>query len=699
MAFLNSSSKDEIEIQLRKRISELEKANRDLCAQIVVLNRDITEWKSTEEKRKKDLETLRYSEDQFRVLLQNVKSGVALIDEIGRFAVVNPTLMQMFGLNSELNILNINSQDWSQWEVYGENGKLLHVDDHPVRKAVKTGKPVKDQLVAVRNPGSKELTWMLISAEPILNEEGHIYKIICTYHDITKQKKAEEALKKAHQNLEKKVKERTAELEKTYHSLKESEKRLAEAQEMAHIGHWEWTIATDKSYWSDELYRIFGRDPYKPYPTYQEFLNYVHPDDRDHVNNAVNRAMNGKTYSIDYRIIRTNGEERTVQMKSQIIFGENKIPIQIKGIVQDITESKRTEENLRLSEERYRSFVQNFRGITFQIDQNFKLEFIHGATKEITGYNEEELFLYTSWRQLVMPEDLDMFLEAEQKAALSSGDYHAEIEYRIRTKDGKIKWMNEFHQKISAKNGSPEKYIGVIYDATEKKEIEKALEKIDTARQKEIHHRIKNNLQVISSLLELQADKFRNRENIKDLEVLEAFRESQDRVASIALIHEELHECEKTDSLNMSLYLERLAENLINTYSIKVDVSLKTDFRENIFFDMDIAVPLGMIVNELVSNSLKYAFLGRGKGEIEIKLFENKPDDKEGQLLGNSTKYTLIVSDNGCGIPENIDFKNSSTLGLQLVTILVDQLDGEIKLKRDRGTEFIICFGAEEKGN
>ncbi|MDY9927175.1 GAF domain-containing protein [Methanosarcina sp.] len=125
-------------------------------------NQDITARKGVEEELKKALETLRYSEDQFRGLFQNVRSGVALIDETGRFAVVNPSFMQMFGLDNELDILNINSQDWSRWEVYGEDGKLLHVDDHPVRKAVKTGKPVKGQLVAVRNPGANELTWMLI---------------------------------------------------------------------------------------------------------------------------------------------------------------------------------------------------------------------------------------------------------------------------------------------------------------------------------------------------------------------------------------------------------------------------------------------------------------------------------------------------------------------------------------------------------
>jgi PAS domain S-box-containing protein len=175
---------------------------------LVGVSRDITEHKQAEKE-------LRQSEDQFRALVKNVKSGIALVDENGRFTVVNPSFMQIFGLDNELDILNVNSQDWSQWEVYGEDGRLLHVDDHPVRKAAMTCKPVKDQLIAVRNPGAIELIWMLISAEPVLKEDSQIYRVICTYHDITERRQMEEALKKAHDSLEEKVKERTSELERT----------------------------------------------------------------------------------------------------------------------------------------------------------------------------------------------------------------------------------------------------------------------------------------------------------------------------------------------------------------------------------------------------------------------------------------------------------------------------------------------------
>ncbi len=307
-------------------------------------------------------------------------------------------------------------------------------------------------------------------------------------------------------------------------------------------------------------------------PPYNEYLSYIRPNDRDCFDTTAKRAVNGKSYSIEYRIVRDNGEERTIYMQSHVIFDEKNTPVRIKGIIQDITDRKKAE---------------------------------------------------------------------------------------------------------------------------------KALMNLETARKKEIHHRIKNNLQVISSLLDLQAENLSNRQCITDSDVLNAFRESQDRIMSIALIHEELHEGGGDNTLYFSPYLEKLVENLFQTYRLgNVDISLSMDLEENIFFDMDTAVPLGIIVNELVSNSLKHAFTGRSKGEIRIKLYEeervregkvkNESGDNKKQIAGKGTKYTLIVSDNGVGIPENTDLESSDTLGLQLVNILVDQLNGEIEIKRDRGTEFII---------
>ena len=197
-------------------------------------------------------------------------------------------------------------------------------------------------------------------------------------------------------------------------------------------------------------------------------------------------------------------------------------------------------------------------------------------------------------------------------------------------------------------------------------------------------------MQVISSLLDLQADKFDNPK------VIEAFRESQNRVISMALIHEELYKGEGTDTLDFSTYIRELAENLFQTYRLKSkNIHLNMDLEENAFFDMDTAVPLGIIVNELVSNSLKHAFQGRDKGEIRIKLRREEGEYKRKAI--RSASFILTVSDNGVGIPENLDIEDLDSLGIQLITTLVDQLDGELELKRNNGTEFTIRFTVTEE--
>ena len=223
--------------------------------------------------------------------------------------------------------------------------------------------------------------------------------------DITERKRAEEALQKAHCHLEVKVKERTAELEKAYNSLKESEKGLSDAQKMAHIGNWEWDIGTDRAYWSDELYRIFGRNPEELAPAYNEFLNYAHPQARDYMDNAHKRALNGKPYNLEYRIVRKDGEERIIHMQSEVIFNEKNTPIRLKGIVQDITERKRVEEMLKESESKLRTLFELLPvGVSIInkegniLDANLALENILGLSRSdlLSGkYRAQRYIRYT----------------------------------------------------------------------------------------------------------------------------------------------------------------------------------------------------------------------------------------------------------------------------------------------------------------
>lgn len=197
---------------------------------------------------------------------------------------------------------------------------------------------------------------------------------------------------------------------------------------------------------------------------------------------------------------------------------------------------------------------------------------------------------------------------------------------------------------------------------------------IEQIRKKEIHHRIKNNLQVISSLLDLESDKF------QDQKVIEAFRNSQSRVISMALVHEELYKSEDMESIDFSDYIIKLVNDLSHSYMMDTgDINIRIHI-DAIFLDMDVAIPLGMIVNELVSNSFKHAFRPGDKGDILI------------DLSFDGEKFTLVVCDNGAGFPEEVNFRETESLGLQLVTTLVDQIDGTIELERTEGTRFTITF-------
>jgi PAS domain S-box-containing protein len=193
---------------------------------------------------------------------------------------------------------------------------------------------------------------------------------------------------------------------------------------------------------------------------------------------------------------------------------------------------------------------------------------------------------------------------------------------------------------------------------------------------KEVHHRVKNNLQIISSLLNLQS------QYIKEENVHEVFKESQNRIRSMALIHEKLYQTSNMSRLNFAGYVHELVMNLLHSYDTTGKVNFRMDI-EDVLLNIDTAITLGLSINEVVSNSLKHAFPAHRQGEVYISLKEISKDN-----------FSLIISDNGKGLPEDVDFRNTSSLGLQLVNTLIEQLDGTIEMENNNGTRFIITFSA-----
>jgi PAS domain S-box-containing protein len=489
--------------------------------------------------------------------------------------------------------------------------------------------------------------------------------------------------------------------------LEKSEERYRIAAEQTGQVIFDFKLETGEIEWAGAIKEVTGHDPEEfKMLNVSVWLENVHPDDRTRMLEMLRKSFEKKEkFEMEFRFRKKDGSYIYIEERVAWLKDGNGQTHRAIGVMDDVSEWKRAVEKIQASERKYRSFIQNFQGIAFQIDENLNLMFVHGAVKKITGYTEEELISEINWQGIIYPEDLPLvFKENKSSSPYSS---YGEISFRITRKDSRIIWVNVIYQRFKRREGNPNYYQGIIYDVTEKKETEKFLANIEIARQKELHHRIKNNLQVISSLLDLQADKFRNKEWVKDSEVLDAFRENQDRIISIALIHEELHKVGGTDTLNFSSYIQKLVENLFHTYSLgNVDVSLNMDLEENIFLDMDTAVPLGLIVNELVSNSLKHAFPVRKTGEIRIKLYRKEFDQYSGireeagfenSFENRNNDLILIVSDNGVGIPETVDFENPETLGLQLISTLANQLDGKIEQKRENGTMFILEFKVKNR--
>jgi PAS domain S-box-containing protein len=259
----------------------------------------------------------------------------------------------------------------------------------------------------------------------------------------------------------------------------------------------------------------------------------------------------------------------------------------------------------------------------------------------------------------------------------------AETAYEVVPKIGnggtQSGWTDLYSFPLIDKNsGQMKGVIEYVRDITERKKAEDQLQ--SSLREKdvllrEVHHRVKNNMQVISSLLNLQS------RHVQDPQVLEMFKESQRRIRSMALIHERLYQSSDFSHIEFSKYLRNLATHLFHSYQVDASrVKLKIE-AEEIHLNINTAIPCGLIVNELISNALKHGFPENRSGELSIDLRRDPGDG-----------YRLCVRDDGVGFPEGLDFRRTETLGMQVVNTLVSQIDATIELARDKGTEFTVHF-------
>ncbi len=387
----------------------------------------------------------------------------------------------------------------------------------------------------------------------------------------------------------------------------------------------------------------------------------------------INQALQGNPQHFEWTHLQSTGNSFYAEVSLNRLEIKGKYLIQ--AIVRDVTERKEAEEKLKESREQINGIFNTVMSGILLFDHQGYIKFVNKHVTTLFGYEPSEL-TKMHYLELVSPEEKDVAKKSLQR--FIKGDIEVNLERLYQNKDGSIFWGHLSAKRILNEDGSLKGLIGSITDISELKKAKDDL--IDSLNEKEvllkeIHHRVKNNMQIISSLLNLES------KEVKDDELaINILKESQNRVKSMAMIHEKLYQSEDLTRINISDYIHRLVADLYYSYLMSTkQVTLVIDV-EDLRLNIETAVPCGLIISELVSNSLKYAFTNGRKGEIKISL-------KAGQEFNE-----LIISDDGIGFPEEIDFENPETLGLQLVNNLINQIDGEITLDKSKGTSFKIRF-------
>jgi len=382
-----------------------------------------------------------------------------------------------------------------------------------------------------------------------------------------------------------------------------------------------------------------------------------------------------------------NGDQILVEGDTSIRYKNGK-PHAIRAILRDVTEAKMNQQAA--------------------IQQQAKLESIFNSTENMMMWTLDHKYVITSTNINFVKHMKELFDESLNfgkpfmtiiKKLVNKDLYQGQLdlikkafkgkpqqfEVPLLDKRGDNVWLQFFLNPVYLEEGELQEISCIAYDITERKEIDRKIR--DSLKEKEVllqevHHRVKNNLQVISSILNLQSS------YVKDENTLDILKESQNRIKSMSFIHESLYQTTDFSSIEFTQYIETISRNLIHSYSYTTGpVELDTDF-DTIYLSIDQAIPCGLIVNELVSNALKYAF-----PEID----GNRTNTVKLHVKQNKGTISLLVADNGVGLPDDFKHEESDSLGIQLVYTLSEQLDAKLDVNSDNGASFLITFEQLEK--
>ena len=410
------------------------------------------------------------------------------------------------------------------------------------------------------------------------------------------------------------------------------------------------------------------------------FDNYLPERLRGPVSNVFGQLMAGEGDPVAYyenAILAKGNIEKVLGFNNTILHDTDG---NITGVLfsgEDITEKKRVERELQEA-----NIIINRSPMVIFLWKNaegWPVEFASENVPVLLGYSAREFMDGTvSYSSVIHPDDLQRVGNEVSSFSKKAGcDDFKHEPYRIIARDGRVKWVEDITHIRRDAEGAITHYQGIVFDVTDHLEADATIKRSLKEKEvllKEVHHRVKNNMAVISAFLSLQSL------YVEDKSYLDMLQESQNRIRAMALVHEQLYRTEDFAQIDLKAYVNSLVHNVENSSAMPNRVPMHVHV-DDIHMDIDNLVPLGLIINELLSNSFRHAFTGREDPEIRLSIND----------AGNGN-IVLEISDNGTGLPDGFVMDNNKGLGLQLVGLLTSQINGHLEVTSDRGTMFRITF-------
>jgi len=588
-------------------------------------------------------------------VVNNSREVIILTDKKGIITFINPQFTKLYGYSAEdvvgkrtPRFLSREYTNCNHDDEYWENlSKIKNIHTFPANKTIDNKHIDVDSTISI-----------------ILNEEKEFIGFLEIQRDITDKNRIE-------------------------NNLKRNTEILNKSQEIAHVGSWFLNLETNKLRWSDEEYKIFCIEDDGSELTYETFLNAIHPDDKEMVNQVYTTAIaNNEPYEGIHRIVCPDGAIRTVREKSQDVTDKLGKIIYSIGITQDITEQTNFANTIERQE-------ANSNLLIYKLNQKTKeLKCLYDVSQLLKNSDKslEELFIDISkiipagWQ---FPEDIRCkvifgtkeyvskpFVQTllKQRSKLYSNNEvigQIEIYYVGFWEDTDTPFIQEEQNLL---NLIAQSLSETIEHRLREEKIRYLLKEKELIL-KEVHHRIKNNMGTIISLLSLQSGNLENPEAVEALEI------ASNRIHSMLILYDKLYRGTDFQNISVKDYFTTLTKEIVDNFDTKKSIKVETEIEE---FELNSKTifNLGIIINELITNSMKYAFSQVQTGIITVSASKN------------NNHITISIGDDGKGIPESVNMETTEGFGFILVNMLSEQLQSNIQIERKNGTKFIFTFDA-----